>query len=118
MLKLSPIVKSNKACVDCGNVELARRGTGFRNRCQRCQNIKQKQNYHANRETYTQTRQAIYQRHASKRRQEASDTKLANRERYSLLEWFRRQGVRRSDIPTEDFEALVEMKKALTLSKL
>lgn len=104
-------------CKDCGSKDLAKRGNGFRTRCQTCQNIYQKANYHRNHDRSIEVRKALYRKHADKRREESKIRKADNREHYSLLEWFRKKGIPASHIPREDFAALVEMKKALTESK-
>ena len=104
-------------CKDCGSPEMARRGKGFRDRCKPCYNAHQRGNYHANPERSIEIRKALYQKHAVKRRGESKIRKAANRERYTPLEWFRRKGIPASSIPSEDIDALVAMKKALTESK-
>lgn len=58
---------------------------------------------------------AKYARHREKRLAESKERKAANRERYSLLEWFRRQGV---SVESEHLDKLVEMKKALKEAKI
>lgn len=103
----------SRCCQNCGSHELAKRGNGFRSRCAPCQAAYQREKYHANRETYIATRKRIYARNAEKRREESRITKANNRARYTLLEWFRRNGVSASDIPSEDLDALVAMKEAI-----
>lgn len=101
-----------KTC-PCGSPDLARNGDRSRNVCKACYNASQRKNYHANHDRSILTRRALYQKHAEKRRMESQVRKSENRERYSLLEWFRRQGVPASEIPSDDLNALVEMNKAL-----
>lgn len=102
-----------KTCRDCPN-EAVHKG-----RCRDCQNRYQRERYHANRDIYIETRKRLYTKHADKRREESSIRKANNRVRYSLLEWFRKNGVKAEDIPKDDLNALVEMKEALlTKSKL
>lgn len=102
-------------CKQCGSTDLARRGKWFRNLCKTCYNSYQREKYHANQNSI-QVRRNLYQKHAVKRRAEAAAAKNENRDRYTLLEWFRRQGVRASELP-EGFEDLVVMKQALRQSK-
>lgn len=104
-------------CIGCGSTDLVRRGKGFRNRCGECHRKYQREKYHGNRDQYLATRKALYQKHAVKRREESRLTKDQNRERYTLLEWFRRHGIPAASIPEADLTALVEMKKALKESK-
>ena len=106
-------------CKDCGSPDLAKRGSGyFRNRCTACYNTFQRNQYHANHNHSLEIRRSLYQKHAEKRRAEAAGYKAAHRERYSLLEWFRRKGIPAESILNEDLDALVEMKRALKESKL
>lgn len=105
-------------CKDCGSPHLSKRGVGFRNRCSDCYNAYQRANYHGNHERSIEVRKALYQKHAEKRREESKATKLANRERYTLLEWFRKKGIPAASLEASDIDALVEMKKALRATTL
>ena len=105
-------------CTNCGSTDLATRGSGaFRHLCKACYNTYQRQQYHANHDRSLEIRRSLYQKHAEKRRAEAADYKGKHRERYSLMEWFRRKGIPTAALENEELDALVEMKRALKESK-
>lgn len=103
-------------CKDCGSTELAKRGNSVRNRCVKCYNAHSRILYHSNPRSL-EVRKALYQKHAEKRRAESAARKASNRERYTLMEWFRRKGISTASIPDGDLDALVAMKKAIKESK-
>ena len=106
-----------RRCRDCGSEDLVKRGNGFKSRCRECYNAYNRRCYHANREVYLKTRRKLNIKHADSKRSSAKEYKLEHRERYSLLEWFRKKGFKASDIDNKDLDALVEMKKALKAAK-
>lgn len=107
-----------ESCKDCGSVDLVPRGKGFKNRCRPCLRIYNRECYHANRAVYLKARSRIYKRNAPKRRAESKAYKAEHRERYTILEWFRKKGVSSGDIDQESLSSLVEMKKALKAAKI
>jgi len=108
-----------KTCRTCQSDKLVPRGlTGFRNQCHSCWAKTQREAWAANREARLIKSRANYAKHAEKRRNESAARKLANREYYTLAEWFRKKGIPISHVDPSDLKALVEMKKALKESKL
>lgn len=104
-------------CRDCPSEALARNGKRFRNLCVVCWNRYQRERYQVNHARSLEVRRALYQKHAAKRRAESAERKKENRVRYSLLEWLRKRGISAEMIPTDDLNALVEMKKAVIAAK-
>ena len=102
-----------KLCRVCEAAETYRR----RMLCRACINKAQMVTYHSNHEQSLVTSRLLYKKHAEKRRAESAKTKADNRERYSLLEWLRKKGVKAADIPSDRLDALVEMKKAVKAAK-
>jgi len=107
-----------RTCRDCHSPDLVPRGSSFRNRCHGCWNKIQRDRWATNRETCRAASKANYRKHSTKRRAEASAAKTANREYYTLAEWFRRKGIPIAHVPTDDLTALIEMKRALKTSKI
>ncbi len=107
-----------KTCKNCQSPDLVPRGSnGFRNQCHACWAKTQRESWHANRAARLISSRANYAKHAEKRRQESAARKLANREYYTLAEWFRKKGIPISHVASSDITALVEMKKALNEAK-
>lgn len=95
-----------KKCVDCQSPNVVPR----KPYCRECYNAYQRDLWSRR----VHDGKAKYAKHRDKRLAESKERKSQNRERYTLLEWFRRQGVK---VATEDLDKLVEMKKAVNLSK-
>ena len=107
-----------KTCRDCQSTELVPRGPkSFRNQCHSCWAAAQRAAWARNREARLLVSRAKYQKHAEKRRAEATARKQENLEYYTLAEWFRRKGIPISHIDKTDIEALVAMKKAVRTAK-
>lgn len=106
-----------KFCRDCRSLDLVPRGAGFRNRCHACWNKYQRDRWAGKRDQCRTVSRANYQKHSVRRREESAATKMANREYYTLAEWFRRKGISVANIPEGDMESLIQMKKALRQAK-
>lgn len=106
-----------KLCKDCASPDLAKRREGFRNRCVPCYNLYQRDRYQKTRPRKIENRKELYAKHAVKRRAESKANKLKNREKYTLLEWFRKRGISAKDIPANALASLTKMKQAVNESK-
>ena len=108
-----------KTCKDCQSPDLVPRGTKyFRNQCHACWARTQRENWVIHREARLVTSRKNYAKHSHKRREESAARKLANREYYSLAEWFRKKGIPISHIDPSEISALVEMKRAIKEAKI
>ncbi len=101
-------------CKVCQSTELIKRGNGFKNLCRACYNAIQREAYKT--KSTHEKRAARYAKHSVKRRAEAAEYKLANRTKYTLLEWFRKKGIPANQI--ESIDDLVAMGDAVKAAKL
>lgn len=109
---------TTKTCRDCPSTELVPRSPhGFRNQCHACWAKTQRAQWADNREARRAASRANYVKHAAKRRAEATAYKDANREYYTLAEWFRRKGIPIKHIDRADLQALIDMKQALKAAR-
>jgi hypothetical protein len=104
-------------CRDCGSDQLAWDGKRFRTRCRECHNAAQRRAWALNREKNIERSRANYAKNAEKRRAEAAAYKAANREYYTLAEWFRRKKIPISHLDRSNLQALIDMKKAVKEAK-
>lgn len=106
-----------KTCKFCPRTDLVPNGNRFRNCCYGCWSAAQRKSWRENRPARIVASRANYAKHAKKRRQESAVYKSANREYYTLAEWFRRKNIPIKHIDPGDIAALVEMKQAVNRAK-
>ena len=105
-------------CKHCGSIDLKPRGGGlFRNECAPCINKRQREKYHEDLDKNRARVRASHRKHAVKRRLESNIYAQNNKERRAIIEWFRKKGIKTSELPEGTLDKLTELKKALKRSK-